>query len=490
MRKWWPLVAICLGAFMLLVDITIVTVAVPAMAAGLPASFSALQWVLDVYALALAALLLGTGAIADLFGRRRVYVAGLVVFAAASLACGLAPNAATLIAARGAQGVGGAAMFTTTLALLNSTYHGKDRSVAFGVWGAVNGVAAAAGPAIGGLLTEHVSWRAIFLVNLPVSAVAIALTLACVAPSRREPGARVDVAGTCAFTVCVGALTYGLIRAGDEGFAAAVPLGMFALAAVALAVFVAVERRGAYPLLDLGLFRGPAFTAIMLGGALMMASAFSCLAYTSVWLQSVLGLGAVKAGLALMPMAVMSFVVAGAGPRLTHWIPARLSVGVGLLLVGAGAGMQGVIGEGSTWTAITPGLVVVGVGIGVVIPVLSAAAMASVPHERGGMAGGAFNTARQLGYALGIAVLGVVLRARVEHVLTGHVPDPHALAGAASGGRAPHLPIVRTAIASGLDAVYAVAGALGLAAGVVVLVFLRRSEVPAPEEGQHEAVPA
>jgi EmrB/QacA subfamily drug resistance transporter len=489
MRKWLPLTAVCLGAFMLLVDVTIVTVALPAMARGLKASFAGLQWVLDIYALALAALLLGIGAIADLFGRRKVYVAGLVVFAAASLACGLAPSAATLIAARGAQGAGAAAMFTTTLALLNSTYHGKDRGVAFGVWGAVNGVAAAAGPALGGLLTEHVSWRAIFLVNLPVSAVAIALVFAVIAPSRREPDARVDVAGTCAFTVCVAALTYGLIRAGDDGFAAAVPLAMFALAAVALAVFVAVERRSAHPLLDLGLFRGPAFTAIMIGGALLMASAFSCMAFTSVWLQSVLDLDPVRAGLALLPLAVTSFVVSAAGARLTHRIPARLTVGAGLLLIGAGSGLQGVIDAGSTWTVILPGLLIGGVGVGVVIPALSAAAMASVPHERGGMAGGAFNTARQLGYALGIAVLGVVLRARVEHVLTGHVPDPHALAGAASGGRAPHLPIVRTAIASGLDTVYAVAGGLGVAAGVIVLVFLRQNQ-PVMEREPQEAVPA
>src|SRR3954465_7664527 len=201
MRKWWPLVAVCLGAFMLLVDVTIVTVALPGMARSLRTSFAGLQWVLDIYALSLAALLLGAGSLADLLGRRRVYVAGLVIFALASLACGLAPNAGVLIAARGVQGVGGAAMFTTTLALLNSTYHGKDRGVAFGVWGAVNGVAAAGGPVIGGLLTEHVSWRAIFLVNLPVRAVAIALMFAWVGTSRRTPGARPDVAGTCSFTV-------------------------------------------------------------------------------------------------------------------------------------------------------------------------------------------------------------------------------------------------------------------------------------------------
>ncbi|MGH3377058.1 MAG: MFS transporter [Actinoallomurus sp.] len=489
MRKWWPLVAVCLGAFMLLVDTTIVTVALPAMAGSLRASFADLQWVLDIYALSLAALLLGAGSLADLFGRRRMYVAGLVVFAVASLACGLAPNAATLIAARGVQGAGGAAMFTTTLALLNSTYQGKDRGVAFGVWGAVNGAAAASGPVLGGLLTEHVGWRSIFLVNLPVSAVAIALVLTRVAASRGVPGARLDVAGVGSFTASAGTLTYGLIRAGDDGFGAAVPLSMFAVAAVTLVLFVVVERRSRHPLLDLGLFRSPSFTAIMLGGMLLMASAFACLAFTSVWLQAVLGLDPVHAGLALLPLAAASCVASAGGARLAQRLPPRLSIGVGLLLIGAGAGLQGVLDAGSSWTALVPGLVVAGLGVGIAIPVLSAAAMAAAPHERGGMAGGAINTARQLGYALGIAVLGVVLRARVEHVLTGHVPDPHAMAGAASGGRAPHLPIVRAAVASGLNAVYAVSAVLGLAAGVIALVLIR-PRAAKEQEHEPEAVPA
>ncbi|MDN3351021.1 MFS transporter [Actinomadura sp. DC4] len=490
MRKWWPLVAVCLGAFMLLVDVTIVTVALPGMARSLRTSFAGLQWVLDIYALSLAALLLGAGALGDLFGRRRVYVAGLVLFAAASLACGLAPNAGVLIAARGVQGVGGAAMFTTTLALINSTYHGKDRGVAFGVWGAVNGVAAAGGPVIGGLLTEHVSWRAIFLVNLPVTAVAVALTLACVTTSRPAGGTRPDVAGTCAFTVCAGALTYGLIRAGDDGFGAAVPLGMFALAAVALVVFVLVERRVRQPLLDLGLFRSASFTALMLGGMLLMASAFACLAFTSVWLQTVLGLGPVDAGLAVLPLAATSFVASAASARLSHRVSPRLTIGIGLLLIGIGSGLQGVLDAGSTWTAIMPGLVVGGVGVGISIPNLASASMAAAPHERGGMAGGALNTFRQLGYALGIAVLGVVLRARIEHVLTGHVPDPHALAGAASGGRAPHLPIVRSAVASGLNAVYAVSACLGIVGGILVLALVRRPRETARPLPEQETVAA
>ncbi|GAA0323507.1 MFS transporter [Actinoallomurus spadix] len=490
MRKWWPLVAVCLGAFMLLVDVTIVTVALPGMARSLDASFSALQWVLDIYALALAALLLGAGSVADLFGARRVYVAGLVLFAAASLACGLAPNAATLIAARGVQGVGGAAMFTTTLALLSSTYQGRDRGVAFGVWGAVNGLAAAGGPILGGLLTQHVNWRSIFLVNLPVTVIAIALTLAVVGRPRPAGRARIDLPGMASFTASAGTLTYGLIRAGDDGFTAAAPLTMFALAAVTLAVFVLVETRTRHPLLDLGLFRNRSFVAVLVAGALLMASAFACLAFTSLWLQGALGLGPVRAGAALIPLALTSFVVSAAGARLLHGVPPRLSIGIGLLLVGAGSGLQAVLDAGSSATAIVPGLIVGGVGVGAAIPVLSAAVMSAVPPERGGMAGGALNTFRQLGYALGIAVLGIVFRGRIEHALTGHVTDPHAMAGAASGGRAPRLPIVRAAVASGLNEVYAVSAGLGIAAGIIVLVLARPPRRTARPEPQRQKAAA
>jgi EmrB/QacA subfamily drug resistance transporter len=303
--RWWPLVAICLGSFMLLLDVTIVTVALPDMAADLQASFSSLQWVLDVYALVLAALLLGAGSLADIVGRRRAYVLGLALFALGSLACGLAPSAGVLITARGLQGIGGALMFATTTAMLNATYHGRDRGVAFGVWGAVNGAGSALGPLVGGLLTEHAGWRWIFLVNLPVSVLTIALTLAVCVETRRP--ARVDVPGILAFTVFAGGLTYALILAGSHGWTSSAPF--LVLAAVALGVFLWIERRVAHPLLDLGLFRSASFAATITAGLILMAAAFAMLAYTSVWMQGVLGLTPIEAGIALLPMAVCSFLV-------------------------------------------------------------------------------------------------------------------------------------------------------------------------------------
>ncbi|WP_016909655.1 MFS transporter, partial [Streptomyces xiaopingdaonensis] len=339
MRKWWPLTAVCLGAFMLLVDVTIVNVALPSMADDLDASFTSLQWVVDAYALALAALLLASGSLADRFGHRRVYVYGLGLFGLASLLCGLAPTVGVLIAARVAQGVGGAAMFATAPALLLASYAGRDRGTAFGVWGAVNGAAAAAGPLVGGLLTEHMSWPMIFWVNLPVAAVAVAMTqrvigrdrAAVAEPSGRQEGrGRIDVPGAVAFTVVAGSLTYGLIRGGEAGWASVETLATFTLTAVALVAFVTIEhrtaQRGGTPMLDLAVLRRPSFAALMSGALLLQGGAFGCLVLVSLWLQSVLGLGPVAAGLALTPLAAASFVVAAAAGRHIQRLAPRLPI--------------------------------------------------------------------------------------------------------------------------------------------------------------------
>lgn len=371
MRKWWPLTAVCLGAFILLVDVTIVNVALPSMADDLDASFSSLQWVIDAYALALAALLLASGSLADRFGHRRFYIYGLGVFGLASLVCGLAPNAEVLIAARGVQGAGGAAMFATAPALLLTSYQGRDRGTAFGVWGAANGAAAAAGPLLGGLLTEHFSWPTIFWVNLPIAAVAIAMTLRVVRADQpadqpvgspagqpvgssadqpvgspghgARPGgtpARVDIPGATAFTVAAATLTYGLIRGGEVGWTSAEILATFAVTALALVAFVVIEhrtaRRGGAPMLDLALLRRPSFAALMSGALLLQGGAFGCLVLVSLWLQSVLGLSPVGAGLALTPMAGASFLVAAVAGRHIQRLAPRLPIGVGLLFVAAG----------------------------------------------------------------------------------------------------------------------------------------------------------
>ncbi|NUT50741.1 MAG: MFS transporter [Saccharothrix sp.] len=454
-NKWWPLAVVSLGAFMLLVDVTIVVVALPGMSRDLGASLSGLQWVMDAYTLGLAASLLVAGSLADRFGRRATYLASLALFAAASLACGLAGDATTLVVARTVQGVAGAAMFASTMALLNLAYRGRDRAVAFAVWGAVTGAAAATGPVLGGLLAEHLGWRSVFLVNLPISVVAVVLALAVLGESRDPAARRLDLPGAAAFTLSAAALVHGLIVAGEDGWTAATTLVRLAVGLLALAVFVAVEvvteRRGGHAMLDLGLFRRPAFVGVMLAALLTSVSAFGYTAYTSLWLQSALGLGAVGAGLALLPMSGAAFLTSAVTARRLAGASPRVTITVGLALVGVGALAQAFLDGASSWTAVAPGLALSGVGIGLALPHLNATAMAAVPPTRGGMAAGALNTARQLGMALGIAALGTAFATRA---------DFRALAD-------------RAATASGLNLALLIAGVVGLVGAVVVAVLLR-----------------
>ena len=454
--RWWPLVAICLGTFILLVDVTIVSVALPQMARDLHTQLDSLQWVVDAYALSLAALLLVCGSLADRFGRRRLFQLGLALFAVSSLACALAPNAGFLIAARTVQGAGAAAMFATNTALLNHSYEGRDRSVAFGVWGAINGAAAAVAPVLGGLLIAAAGWRAIFLVNLPIAIVAGIMTQRTLAESRGQ-ASPIDWAGAASFTLSAAALTYALIHGGDNGWATPVTLASFAVAAAALVVFVVTELRVAHPLLDLSLFRRASFSTLMAVGVVMTACAFAPFIYTQLWLQSVLGLPAIEAGLVLLPMAGTAFVVSALAGRFMHGMAARWPLGLGLVLIGAGSLLRAFLTASSGWPALIAGLVVSGVGVGLAAPVLVSATLSSVPRPRSGMASGAVNTFRQIGYALGIAAFGSLFASRIAGVARARVTR-HA---------------VHAAYATAQNDIYLVAGLAAVACGLAALALIR-----------------
>jgi EmrB/QacA subfamily drug resistance transporter len=496
-RKWLPLVAVCTGTFMLLVDITIVNVALPDMATDLQTSFSQLQWVVDIYALALAALVLGAGSLADLFGRRRLYLIGLVLFAVASLASGLAPNAGFLIAARGLQGLGGAIMFATTIALINSSYEGRDRGTAFGIWGAVVGAAAALGPILGGALTE-LSWRWIFFVNLPITVLAVVLTVQAVKEARQPDAPAPDIAGIALFTVGSGAVVYGLVRAASHGWSSVASWGPIAAGVVVLAGWIVVELRREAPMLDVRLFRRRSFAGIMLGALLLNGAAFAALVFTSLWLQSIGNLSPLQAGCVFIPLSAMSFFVAGGAGRFLQTKPPRFVLGAGLLLVGVGSLLLTIIGEHSTWRALVAGLAVLGVGVGMANPTLASAALASVPRERSGMASGAVNTARQLGFAIGVAALGTVFTtAATSSLRTAGAHDPSGLASALSAGqagkiaaavppqgRAQLLSTLGSAYADGLREVFLACGIAGILGGVLVLILVRAAP---PESGAPSA---
>ena len=482
-HKWWPLVAVSLGTSMLLIDVTIVNVALPDMAVSLSTSFSALQWVVDAYALALAALLLGIGALADLRGHRTSYLIGLVVFAGSSLVCGLTTDAGLLIAARAVQGVGGAAMFATTFALLNSSYQGRDRGTAYGLWGAVAGASAAIGPILGGLLVEGLSWRWIFFVNLPVCVAAILLVLRSLPSDEGRHTGRVDVAGTLSFTASVSILTYALIRAADSGWGSGLTWSLLVLSALALVAFVLIEQRVAGPLLDLGLFRSAPFVGTMLAALLLNFAAFATFTYTSIWLQTVLGLSPLQAGLTGLPLAVAAFVAAAMTGKVLQKVAPGPVIGAGMLLIGLGSTITTLLlRDGSSWPVLVPGFIVAGVGVGLATPTLSSAAMSSVPVQRGGMAAGAVNTARQLGFAIGIAVqtsladAGQTGAGGVARQLAGG--QSQGLLARAGSGRDALDHALHVASISGLRGAFLGAGVLGLLAGAAVLALMRR---PAPE---------
>lgn len=409
-REWWTLVAVCLGTFMLLLDVTIVIVALPDIRTALGARVSDVQWIVDAYALSLAALLLTAGSLADLLGRRRVYVAGLALFTAASVLCGLAQSPLMLILSRVVQGIGGAVMFSTALALLAQTFHGRERGTAFGIWGAVTGISTALGPVLGGLLTSGLSWRWIFLVNLPVGIVAIAITLRAVAEARPEHARRIDLPGVAVFTAGLLSLVYGLIRASDHGWTDGLVVGCLVGAGVLLAAFPLVERAVPHPMLDLGLFRKPTFVGGLVAAFGMNGSLFAIMLYLVLYLQDQLGYTALETGLRIMLITGATLLTAIPAGRLADRYP-RLLIAPGLVLVGAGLLLMRGLDADTGWTHLIPGFVVAGLGSGLVNPTLASTAVGVVQPRFAGMASGINTTARQVGIAASVAALGSILAA-------------------------------------------------------------------------------
>ena len=413
-NKWWTLVAVCLGTFMLLLDITIVNVALPDIQRALNSSFSDLQWVVDAYALTLAAFLLTAGSLADMYGRRLLYLVGLAVFTCASVLCGFAASTLMLQLSRGLQGVGGAIMFAVSLALLADAFRGRDRGIAFGVWGTVTGLAVAIGPLLGGVLTSGLSWRYIFFVNVPIGIVAVAITVTRVGESRAPQASRPDWPGFAIFTVALSSLVYGLIESNQRSFTDSLVLGCLAAAAALLVVFVVVERRSAHPMFDLNLFRLPTFNGGLTAAFGLSASIFAMLLYLVLYLQDILGYSPLAAGVRLMYISGAILVTATVAGRLSSRVPVRLLIGPGLLIVGVSLLLMRGLNAGSSWTHLIPGMVVGGVGIGLVNPPLASTAVGVVPPQRAGMASGINSTFRQVGIATGIALLGSLFSNKVK----------------------------------------------------------------------------
>jgi EmrB/QacA subfamily drug resistance transporter len=493
--KWWTLAAVCLGTFMLLLDITIVNVALPAIQASLGASFSDLQWVIDAYALTLAALLLTTGSLADLYGRRRLYLGGLAVFTSASALCGAAQSPLMLELSRGLQGIGGATMFSVSLALLASAFHGKDRGVAFGIWGALTGVAVAVGPIVGGALVSGLSWRWIFYVNLPFGIIALVLTVLRVTESRDEHATRPDLPGFVVFSAALACLVYALIEAGRTSFTATAVLACFAAAAVLLIAFVVIEARSAHPMFDLRLFRLPTFVGGDVAAFGVSAGIFSVLLYLVLYLQDVLGYSALQTGLRLLILSGGILLVSGIAGRLTSKVP-------GLLL------MRGLT-AGSSWTHLIPGLIVAGIGVGFINPPLASTAVGVVEPRRAGMASGINSTFRQVGIATGIALLGALFANRLGSAVgalsarTPFAAHSAAIAAALRNGGASRLfattppgqrgllaEVVRGGFTTALNDILLVAAIISFVSGVLAFALIRSKDFAHYAQPDRTAVPS
>lgn len=506
--KWWTLLAVCVGTFMLLLDVTIVVVALPDIQHALNAGFSDVQWVVDAYALALASILLTSGVLADRYGRRRLFAIGLVIFTLGSLLCGLAQTSVMLILSRAGQGVGGAIMFATSLALLGHSFRGRDRGVAFGIWGAITGIAVSLGPIVGGAITTGISWRGIFLVNVPVGAAALAVTRWRVEESRAAHPGRPDVIGFVLLTAGLVGLVYGLIRAGETSWGDSGALAALAIGALLLCGFVLAESRVANPMFDLRLFRKPTFVGGLAAALAMNGSLFAMFLYLVLFLQNLLGYSAMATGTRMLVSSGAMLVAATIAGRLSEHVPTRWLIGPGLLAVGVGLLLMSGLNASSQWTHLVPGFIVSGLGAGFVNPPLASTAIGVVEPERAGMASGINSTFRQVGLATSIAALGSIftssLRNQMTHALA-QVPQlsgqtdqivgglrqgqtGQALAGAPPAARAALQAAIRSSFTGAINNLLVVSACIALVGGVLSLLLIRskdfvsRQETPSEQE--------
>ena len=507
-RKWWTLGAVLIGVFMLLLDITIVNVALPVIRNDLNASFTDLQWVIDAYALTLAALLLVSGSFADLIGRRKVFIIGLVLFSAASAGCGAAQSPLWLIIARGIQGIGGAMLFATSLALIAQSFTGRDRGTAFGIWGATIGAAVAIGPLVGGALTDSLGWEWIFFVNVPIGIAAVFITLAKVDESKDPTPSGIDWGGAVTFTAALFMLVLGLIRGNDEGWGSTLIVALFAGSVIALAAFAAIELRREHPMFELRLFRNRSFLGASIVAFALSAAMFSLFLYITLYIESVLGYKPLEAGLRFLPLTVVSFFVAPLTGRLTSkGVPVRVFLAGGLVLVGLGLLLMHGVQADSSWTTLLAGFIVAGAGIGAINPALATTAVGVVDPRRSGVASGINNTFRQVGIATGIAALGAVFQSHITDKLAkglaGTPGAAHAseLARATASGALNQVlhavpaqaqaqvgQLARSAFSSGLNTLFMISAILAFAGAVLGALLVReRDFVGAAQHAPQEA---
>jgi EmrB/QacA subfamily drug resistance transporter len=455
-QKWWTLAAVAVGLFMIMLDNTVVNVALPSIRRELGISLSDLEWVVNGYALTFAVLMLTGGKLADLLGRRRIFIVGLVVFTLSSLACGLATSSETLIAARIVQGAGAALMNPATLSIITATFPPRQRGMAIGIWAGVSAMALAIGPLVGGLLTEHINWSWIFFINVPVGALGILGARLVIRESRdTSEEQRLDLPGLIASGVGLFALTYALIEANNYGWTSTRILTLFAVAVAALVVFVVLEQRQRVPMLDLSLFRSGTFAGANIAVLLVALAMFGVFFFVSLYMQNILRYTPVEAGATFLPMTLLIVLFAPFAGRAADRFGSRWLMAAGMALVGASLLLFARLDVASTFWTILPGLVVGGIGMALTMTPSAAAAMGSVPIDKAGVGSAVLNSFRQVGGALGIAVMGAIMAAQLRDSLAAGNPVP-------------------VAFVDGFQVGLRVAAGIAFAGALVAVVLVRR----------------
>jgi EmrB/QacA subfamily drug resistance transporter len=429
-RKWLVLAIISFSLFMILLDVTIVNIALPSIMNDFKVSLSSIEWILNVYVLVFAALLLTLGKLGDLFGRKRLFMIGLAIFTLASLGCGLSPNLIILLIGRGIQAVGAAAMMPATLSIVNVEFDKNQRGLALGIWGAVAGGANALGPIIGGALVDAFSWHWIFAINIPIGVIAFIATLKVVGESVDQRADRhIDIPGVLVISLALFCLTFALIEGQSYGWTSATILGLFAAAAAGLILFVFIELKTASPLAQLRLFRNRSFSAGNIVGMVINFGMIGVIFLLVLYLQIVLRIDALTAGLWILPFPLAIILVAPFAGRLTDKIGGRWILFAGALLTALGFYLMIDISRVTAWTDLLLGLIICGAGIGMVMAPVTTVIMASTPVQQSGMGAGILSTIRQIGAVMGLSVLGAVLQNQLVSNITGalsqvpNIPD-------------------------------------------------------------------
>jgi EmrB/QacA subfamily drug resistance transporter len=423
-RKWWTLGSMSFALFMIMLDNTVVNVALPSIQSDLDASLSALEWTINIYTLTFAVLLVTGGRLGDIFGRRRAFLFGVVVFALSSATAGLAPNESWLVASRALQGVGAAFMMPATLSIITNAFPPHERGKAIGTWAGVSALALALGPVVGGFLTEEVSWRAIFFLNLPVAMLAVFVTLFATKESRDPNVPRtIDYGGVATITVGVGALVLALVEGNDWGWGSPRIFGLLLTAVIALVAFVLVERRSRFPMVEFEFLRSRTFAGT---NGIAFVVSFSMLAmffFMALYMQNILGYSPLEAGIRFLPSTVLIIIAAPLAGRLTDRIGARVPIAVGLSLVAVALYMQSRITVDTTYSYLLPLMSLMGLGIGLTMSPMSTAAMNAVDATKAGLASGILSMSRMVGGTFGVAAVGALFQHMSDSRLESRLGD-------------------------------------------------------------------